>query len=264
MILSHQHKFIFMHCRKTAGSSCAAYFNRFLGPNDVQLGAWQESLQNGGAYNRRFYTDVFSRDGIGILSELVIRNLLKFRIPKPAVYMQRTQKELYRRVFQDSPAHPSAETIAKWAPEAWGRYFKFGFIRNPYEQVVSDYRWRTRSKRQLSFTEFLERLHDPMRSDPEGVIPQTPRNWEIITIDNSIALDFVGRKERLEEDMSYICNQIGIPFEWSAFPLAKKASEAVDYRTFYGEHEFTLASRIFQKEIDSFGYTFEGAQTLSS
>ena len=37
MIISHQHKFIFVHCRKTAGSSVVSSLSRYLGPQDLQF-----------------------------------------------------------------------------------------------------------------------------------------------------------------------------------------------------------------------------------
>ena len=38
MIISYRHKFIFMHSRKTAGSSVTALLSHHLGPQDIQLG----------------------------------------------------------------------------------------------------------------------------------------------------------------------------------------------------------------------------------
>jgi hypothetical protein len=37
MIISHAHKFIFLHARKCAGSSVTAYLNPLLGPDDIQI-----------------------------------------------------------------------------------------------------------------------------------------------------------------------------------------------------------------------------------
>jgi hypothetical protein len=43
MIISHKHKFIFMHNQKTAGSSIVAAINPYLGPKDIHYGAWQDT-----------------------------------------------------------------------------------------------------------------------------------------------------------------------------------------------------------------------------
>ncbi|MBC7144148.1 MAG: hypothetical protein H5U24_01950 [Thioclava marina] len=47
MILSHAHRFIFLHNRKTAGSSISVALARYLGPEDLQLSAIVETLREG-------------------------------------------------------------------------------------------------------------------------------------------------------------------------------------------------------------------------
>ena len=53
MIISHKHKFIFMHSRKCAGSSMEVMLNKHLGPNDIQIGSWPETILAGGSMNNR-------------------------------------------------------------------------------------------------------------------------------------------------------------------------------------------------------------------
>lgn len=43
MIISHQHKFIFIKTRKTAGSSIEKYLSKHLGPNDICSGSEQDN-----------------------------------------------------------------------------------------------------------------------------------------------------------------------------------------------------------------------------
>jgi len=42
MIISHQHKFIFIKTRKTAGSSIEKYLTNYLGPDDICTGSEQD------------------------------------------------------------------------------------------------------------------------------------------------------------------------------------------------------------------------------
>jgi hypothetical protein len=44
MIISHKHRFIFVHCCKTAGSSVACSLSRYLGPNDLQFSAITDGI----------------------------------------------------------------------------------------------------------------------------------------------------------------------------------------------------------------------------
>ena len=53
MIISHKHKFIFLHSRKCAGSSMEVALNKYLGPNDIQIGSWTETLCGDGKMNKK-------------------------------------------------------------------------------------------------------------------------------------------------------------------------------------------------------------------
>jgi len=260
MILSHRHRFIFLHCRKVAGSSITAYLNRHLGPGDLQIGAWEETLRAGGGYNRRFYADLASREGLACLCRRVWTPLKRGSLPKGRAVLHAAQKQLYQKRFGDSPAHPAAETLRAWAPDEWRRYFKFCFVRNPYAQAVSDYLWRTRKpSRKVTFTEFLKRLNDAERPDPEGVVPTARRNWDIYTIDGRVAVDFVGRMENLFEHMEEVCARIGVPFDPASLPHAKRGGAGgPDYRSFYTARDRRLVESIYAMELQTFGYEFEG------
>ena len=47
VIISHKHKFIFLHCRKAAGSSISVALAKYLGFRDIQLSAIKETFQAG-------------------------------------------------------------------------------------------------------------------------------------------------------------------------------------------------------------------------
>ena len=70
MIISHKHKFIFLHSRKCAGSSMEVALNNYLGPNDIQIGSWTESLRGNGKMNKKAIIDTF-------FSPLSMSNTLK-------------------------------------------------------------------------------------------------------------------------------------------------------------------------------------------
>lgn len=258
MILSHRHRFLFVHCRKCAGSSCTVYLNRFLGPEDLQVGAWMETRRAGGRYNRRFWRESISPEGLREIAGLVGSKLCRGNLPKLPSILHAAQKRMYQRRLGDSPAHPTAKTLKQWAPREWETYFTFCFVRNPFSRLVSDYRWRTRSRqRDVSFSEFLARLADPDRPDPEGVVPRAVGNWPMYTLNDRIAVDFVGKVESLFDGMSTACERIGIPFDAADFPHAKsRQTDDTGYRTFYTDADVELASSLCRHEIESFDYQF--------
>ena len=52
MIISIKKKFIFLSTRKTASSSLACALNKHLFEDGIQVGAWYDTIKNGGSYNK--------------------------------------------------------------------------------------------------------------------------------------------------------------------------------------------------------------------
>ena len=261
MIISHKHKFIFLHCRKVAGSSITVYLNAYLGQNDLQVGSWGDTIRKGGRYNRRVFRDIISFRGLKYMLGYLSNILSNGSRLTHADLVNAVMKDLYRGVTGDQPEHPTAAEIKNFAPYSWNNYFKFCFIRNPYERALSDYRWRISNIPHpgISFGEFLERLADSDRPDPEKVVPKTVSNWPIYTIDDQIAVDFVGRYENLMTDFERICHEVGIPFVPERIPFAKKDGGkrvSINYKEFYGEREKQIVEQLFSNEIKTFGYSF--------
>jgi len=287
MIISHKYKFIFLNCRKVAGSSITAYLNRFLGPEDLQIGSWRDSLRYGGNYNKKFVNDIVSLKGLKTLVNQSFSNISNFRksiflIPYIIInlldsvngnlkafkkflgfdsglhfFLGNLHKELYN--YENRNGRFFAKELKILWPKEMDSYFKFCFVRNPYDKVVSDYRWRCRTKKisNVSFLEFLKRLADPSRPDPEKIVPKPKRNWPIYTINDAPIADFIGRFEDLVKDFAHICKTIGIPFDAERMPRAKasKKGKNFSYKDWYGEREVELVEKIFQKEIDYFSYS---------
>ena len=257
MILSHKHQFVFIHCRKTAGSSIAAYLNQFIGPTDLQIGSWVDAREAGGGLNRRAIKEAASTAGLRAIAQHARQDIMSGRAPGLTRLINAGQKDLYRPILGQKPEHPDATLLKRYAGEAWDTYFKFCFVRNPYDRVVSDFKWRQRERAPIRFAEYLRRLEDPGRPDPEGVVPHPYDNWGLYTIGGSIAADYVGRFENFLSDFETICATVGLPFRPEALPHAKASTErAGTYREWYGPEEKAIVRRVFAKEIEHFDYSF--------
>ena len=70
MIISHKHKFIFLHTPKTAGSSICAFFSQYIGDDDI-LNGWNHSLRNGIPYNHKTLSMVNNKFGLKMISAAI-------------------------------------------------------------------------------------------------------------------------------------------------------------------------------------------------
>jgi len=168
--------------------------------------------------------------------------------------LNRLQKARYR---YKNPGHPTATEVKNDYSEEWERYWTFSFVRNPFEKAVSDYLWRKRliGTEQVSFREFMERVDDPSRDDPEGIVPFPRTNWPIYTINDFVAVDFVGRHERFRKHLQYALNEVGVPFDEKKLTKSKQG-KSYDYREYYDEETFEIVQHLYANEIQRFNYTF--------
>ena len=82
-------------------------------------------------------------------------------------------------------------------------------------------------------------------------------NRKIYSLDDEIAVDFVGRYESLNTDLATACERIGLEFDgW--LPRAKGGfrTDRRSYREILDQHQADLIADTCTAEIASFGYRF--------
>jgi len=252
MIVSHRHRFVFIHCRKVAGSSMKLAISPHLGDDDLVVGSLHEMLDVGirpTAAMRR----VLERPGIRLTTAAA--RLAGFRT-------NRAKSIAYKRSFRSTlganPPHPPASLAMAWiGARCWSEYTKFCFVRDPYRQVVSDYLWKSRNTRTtFDFSQYLDALAAP-KAHP-GIAPDGwVSNWDMMSIDGKLAVDYVGRFENMQEDFAAITSRLGLGRLEIAGQSAK-ASPSYDYRSFYTDGDLAKVSALFREEIETFGYACPG------
>jgi hypothetical protein len=249
MIVSHTHRFIFIHCRKVAGSSMKVALAPFLSGRDIVIGSLNEIIESGTAVPPQMRR-ILRRPDVAALA--VAARLLGKSWPEA---QNIAVKRHFSRQLGANPPHPPAEVAARFLGSDWDRYAKFCFVRNPFERAASDYFWRRRTTgRQFTFLEYLTALRDSPHDSPL-VHADGTSNWDLISIGGRLAVDLVGRFETLEEDFASICERIGLP-RLRLNAAEKSGAPRAEYGTLYGSREQALVGELFAAELAQFGYDF--------
>ena len=148
--------------------------------------------------------------------------------------------------------HASLSKVEKILPaEVYLNYFKCAFVRNPWDRLVSWYNYvqgtpsHSDYKLGESFNDFAMRFISK---------PRRAQWWMLENTQGELGLDFIGRFERLHEDIDHICKMRGIPF--TALPQHNKIPDK-DFRGFYDDALAEAVQNAWHTEIDYFGYTFD-------
>lgn len=150
------------------------------------------------------------------------------------------------------------------------RLFKFSFVRNPWERIVSEYRYRNYFHHR-SFRDFLKhRLPAPGWDDKYRHIMS---QYDMLhDLEGNLLVNFVGRFESLQADFNHVCEQLGI--KNSQLPHRNKSDKKSrnlkrrlrnwlymngenrkeDYLDFYDDETTSIVGNLYQKDINAFGY----------
>lgn len=208
------------------------------------------------------------------------------------VHVQKTGgasiSELLRYAVPDvtscGPRHMGARGARRRLKD-WDEYYRFAFVRNPWDRLVSWYsmmegtrkaregeplpahaRLRLRRRPLLShavevleedptFEAFLKQCTGEFRKD--GAVYSFTRNQADYLTDRNgrLLVDFVGRFERLEADVAAVFAEIGLGEP--KLPHANKSKRG-HYSGYYTPETARIVAERFAKDIDYFGYEFEG------
>ena len=139
-------------------------------------------------------------------------------------------------------------------------YFKFAFVRNPFDRIVSNWKmWTNQPFR-------LRQMGSYKKPFIKGLRNFNFREFLSLTeqIDNHhwnqqydfirVPLDFIGRFENIQQDFNTVCDKIRIPRQ--QLPHKNKTKHK-HYTEYYDDETRQIVAEKYAKDIEYFGYKFE-------
>lgn len=216
MLISYSHNFLFQHIPKTAGCSVVEPL--------VPFGHRPEEL----LVNRLL-------ERVGIRVNLVIG------------------PHTWKR-FRD---HSDMATIQRVLPQdVFDSLFKFAFVRNPWDWLVSRYHYITQTDhhgqhervKQLGGFGGYVRWQAARKRRGQAELLFGPGG--------EVLVDYIGRYETLADDFAEVTRRIGIT---TGLPGRRNASRRDrDYRSYYDDATAELVAHRWRRGVEAFGYSFDG------
>jgi hypothetical protein len=149
--------------------------------------------------------------------------------------------------------HISLEQLRKFMdPAKFAEYFKFAFVRNPFDRFVS-------------YCSFVTREGNAFKTDPKRVMRRMlaeppsehvlfwPQNKFLADGAGNLLTDYVGRVETMQQSFEFIASKIGIP----PVQLEKvNATERSAYRDYYDQELIDGVAKLYADDLRLFGYDF--------
>ena len=140
-------------------------------------------------------------------------------------------------------------------------YFKFCFVRNPWDRFVSCYFYFKEYGRGDNLDRHNGEIVNSFSSFDEFVRSFSVENNkfrglhfhdQIHFFDEKI--NFVGKFENLQEDFNFVCEKINVPCQ--KLPHKNKSNHN-HYTDYYNDETRKLVGKIYSNDIEAFGYKFE-------
>jgi hypothetical protein len=150
-------------------------------------------------------------------------------------------------------------------PRKFRRFFKFAFVRNPWDRLVSTYFFlKNGGVNELDRRFAAENLagYDAFAEFVEGWLKEKniwssvhfrPQHYFICDANFCPRVDFIGRTETIDADFRFICQRLGVTAElkWN------NRSNHLPYNEYYTDDLRERVAAVYADDIAVFDYKFE-------
>ncbi|MFC5569750.1 sulfotransferase family 2 domain-containing protein [Lysobacter yangpyeongensis] len=160
----------------------------------------------------------------------------------------------YEELARIRHGHISLDQVRPFlGEEAFAQYFKFAFVRNPFDRFVSYCAFMTRENGafQQNPRQVMRRMLYELR--PMHHVLFQPQHGFVTDGEGRVLADYIGRVEDMQASYDEICARIGIP---SATLGQVNSSQRGRYRDYYDQELIDGVTELYARDLELFGYTF--------
>jgi hypothetical protein len=149
--------------------------------------------------------------------------------------------------FSNLRGHPLGHEYVNQLGDDFFKYYRFTFVRNPYDRMISYYSWKIRNNAIDQSTNFSSFVLSTI--EEKDFLPQADF---IRDRTGAPLVNYVGRVETISEDFNVIAQKIGIP---SKIPHKNEAPRSK--QKYFDSQTKKLFDDFYGEELEYFGYTYE-------
>jgi len=156
-----------------------------------------------------------------------------------------------------------------FAPREFRDYFKFAFVRNPYDRLVSaffflkkgglnqtDKAWGDRNLSAYdSFDVFVKAWVNPRNI--RSALHFHPQCDYICLEKNRPAVDFIGYYENLEADFQLVCRKLKT--DSPLLSMNRNPARGMDYQAYYTDETKAIVADVYADDLRVLGYAFDNS-----
>jgi len=149
--------------------------------------------------------------------------------------------------FKHNPALNAKKLVGD---RVWNKYFSFTFVRNPWARTLSEYsKHRHNSELSLKdgFTEWV-------LAGGNWLAKENTMKSFVSDNSNNIIVDYIGKLENIESDLTKICEKIGI--DPITLPHSNTTSNKQPYQEIYTDETRKIVTEWVAEDAEMFGYEF--------
>lgn len=172
-------------------------------------------------------------------------------------------------LFGTASRHVDYADYLRANPRKFRAYFKFAFVRDPWDRLVSTWSFLKRGgmnerdrhwadERLSPFRDFDHFVRDGLSSAAIlSWVHFRPQSEFVSSPDGQLMLDFVGRYERLEADFALVATRLGI----EAQIRKSNQSAHAPFATCYTAETADIVGRVYRRDAALFGYKSPGTRS---